>query len=93
MNTKNFYRKLKRSGYSTRQCVEIIKSGISGHVRKVRSRVRNHRRGEETEGARRVKKLTGRTSWYKMKQKKIKSQRERTDRRRQTDSGERGGGA
>ena len=59
----DFHCKLKRSGYSKRQISEIIISGITGHVRKMRQRDRNNMRGCETESARRRKKLTGRTSW------------------------------
>ena len=67
---ETFCEKMKRSGYSQRQVSDIVTAGIVGHVRKVRQRQHAHRRGEETETQRRLKKLTGKTSWYKTQKKK-----------------------
>ena len=62
-----FHDKLTRSGYSNKQVAEILVAGILGHERKMSKRKQRHRKSSETEGERRKKKLTGRTSWYKIK--------------------------
>ena len=70
----NFQDKLERSGYSNRQIAEIMNAGILGHTRKIRQRPERHRKGSETEGQRRLKHLTGRTSWYKIRKRKQERQ-------------------
>ena len=69
-----FHVKMKRSGYSQRQVAEIMTAGLLGHTRKMRQRHKRHRRGHETEGERRMKRLTGKTSWYKKRQNKKERQ-------------------
>ena len=58
---------MKRSDYSQRQICEVMTAGIVGHKRKVNNRENVHRKGAETERSRRLKKLTGKTTWYKGK--------------------------
>ena len=60
---ETFCEKMARSGYSRRQQVEIITAGIVGHKRKMAMRPKRHMRGCETEKSRRIKKLTGKTTW------------------------------
>ena len=67
---ETFCAKMKRLGYSQRQQAEIIVAGKTGHKRKMAGRRQRHRKGEETEKTRRLKKLTGKTSWYKERKQK-----------------------
>ena len=66
---------MRRSGYSTKQCCEIVSSGITGHIRKIGQREKRHRKGKETEKVRRLKKLTGKTSWYKGKKRQTETEK------------------
>ena len=59
---------MRRSGYSKQQVVDIIRSALRGYKNKWRRGEERHRRGSTTEGARRIWKLIGNNSWFKMKQ-------------------------
>ena len=67
MNT--FVKKLKDSGYTKPQASEIMRSGIVGYKNKWDNLPQRHRTKEETEGPRRLEKLTGKTRWFKSKAK------------------------
>ncbi len=56
MNT--YSRKLKKSGYSNAQCMEIITSGVIGYNRRKSKLGKVHRDGWETEDQRELRKLT-----------------------------------
>ena len=85
----NFTQELKNSGYCRKRAREIVVCGLLGLERKrMRRRRQNqnfHRRGKSTIGQRAIKKLNGKTSWFKTKPKdaeeekvKRKENKERT---------------
>ena len=61
--------KHKRSGYSKRQIVDIVTSGVVGHARRYQRLRKEHREGWETAGLRDSKKLTGKLCWFWNKKK------------------------
>ena len=50
--------------------------GIVGHKRNMRLRQNRHRKGAETEKTKRLKKLTGKITWYRGKRKQTRGQTE-----------------
>ena len=68
-----FLMKLRVSGYDTRQRTEIMLSGLRGYRRMVETEKRGGRRVNRArnEGAdlRRVKKILGKTEWFRTKKK------------------------
>ena len=62
---EDFITKLRRSKYSKKQIRDIIQSGLVGYKTKWESLSNRHREAGETEESRRIKKLVGKTSWYK----------------------------
>ena len=57
--------RLKRSGYRKDQIREIITSGLKGYNRKWGQGQTRHRRGHMTEGTRSLRKLVGKSTWFK----------------------------
>ena len=76
---------MKNSGYTRGQCVEAITSGVKGLVRKQERRRKHgerfYRRAATTLRARTLKKLTIKTTWYKMKKDEEQQQNEKDARR------------
>lgn len=66
---ENFIRKLRASGYNTTQIQEIVGSGILGYNRKWVAKPDRHRRSKDTQQLRRMKKLLGKTTWFRFKEK------------------------
>ena len=60
-------KRLRRSGYKSKQIKDIISSGIKGYTRKWGNGEARHRRGKDTEDSRRLRKLVGKSTWYKSK--------------------------
>ena len=79
-----FSKELKNSGYTRSKAREIIVCGLLGLERKRKRRKREgqkfHRRAKNTLSQRTVKKLTGKQSWYKLKQ---SDKIEETDKRKE----------
>ncbi len=67
MIVKNMSMRLRVSGYNQKQIRDIISSGLKGYNKKWGQGQTRQRRGQETEGARSLKKLVGKSSWFKMK--------------------------
>ena len=59
---EKFVEKLRRSRYNKVKIRDIIQSGITGYKKKWEPMRDRHRRAEETEGDRRLRKLLGRAN-------------------------------
>ena len=64
---RDFITKLKTSGYIRTQIREILRSVVVGFITKLEPRRYRHRRGKETEPGRRLKKLTDKSSWFRLR--------------------------
>ena len=78
---EEFTRKLKRSGYRREQAQEIVRSGLIGYKTKWEPLREPHRSATDTEQSRRLKRLTGKTSWYKQRRVQDSKQQRPGDKR------------
>ena len=71
---ENYVTQLKASGYSEEQCKRIIEAGLKGYETLLRKclngTAKMHRSAEEGAETRRVKKLLGKSNWFKERRKR-----------------------
>ena len=77
----NFTKELKNSGYTRKRAREIVVCGLLGMERKKKRRKREglpfHRTGKSTAVKRNIKKLTGKTQWFKNRKKDVAEELEK----------------
>ena len=64
---REFIKKVRRSGYTKHQIRDIVVSGLRENKTKWVCLKKRHRSKDETEGPRRLSKLTGKSTWFRTK--------------------------
>ena len=84
---ETYAEKLKKSGYSNNQVIDILTSGIVGYQRRKERLGKTHREAWETESEREMKKLTGKSTWYLNKERVKPKSKHNLSRSRSTRGG------